>query len=122
MENNTYTGNLYFARSHDILYFKSFRFDEAKSIIEFDFYCDESRWGPYFHEGSALKRGMTHSSYTTERFRPYEKNEAEVQLSFDFETFRFLRDDDGRNFLYVIGMWQQRSKKHMFHGLLKGRE
>ena len=54
MDNNSYTGNMYFVgTTEDILGFENFRFDEAHQIIEFDFSCDESNSGSYGHEDIA---------------------------------------------------------------------
>lgn len=117
MENNAYGGNLYFVGVADVLDFQNFCFDEALQIIEFDFYCDESKSGSYGHKGTAKKTNG--HSYATERFSPHKDRKSQAQLQFDSELFRFLSDDQGEQFLYVKGTWYQGSKKRIFHGLLK---
>lgn len=116
MDHDSYTGKLYFVGSADILDFSNFRFDDSHGIIEFDFYCEESKYGPYLYECIATKTNG--SSYITEYFEPYE-NAKSVQLKFESETIKFLRDDEGQQFLYVQGYWMQgRPTKRIFHGLL----
>ena len=117
MENNSYSGNLYFVGAADVLDFQNFRFDEAQQIIEFDFYCDESNSGSYGHKGMATKTNGC--SYATKRFSPYDDLKSQSHLQFDPELFRFLSDDQDEQFLYVKGTWHQGSKKRIFHGLLK---
>ena len=119
MENNSYSGNLYFVGSADVLDFQNFRFDEARQIIEFDFYCDESNSGWYGWDEGAATRADAHS-YITKYFSPYEDSKAQARLYFEPATFRFLSNDEGRQFLHVNGTWLQGgSKKRMFHGLLE---
>lgn len=119
MENYSYSGKLYFVGSADILDFQNFRFDEVRQIIEFDFYCGESNSGWYgWDEGKATQADA--QSYTTEHFSPYEYSKKQARLYFEPATFRFLSDDDGKQFLYVKGTWLQGgSKKRTFHGLLE---
>jgi len=116
MENDSYTGKLYFVGSADILDFSDFYFDDSCGIIKFAFDCEESRSGPYGHEGIATKANG--SAYITDYFDPYE-NAKSVRLKFESERITFLRDDEGQQFLYVQGVWMQgRPTKRLFHGLL----
>lgn len=116
MDNHSYTGKLYFVGSADILNFSNFRFDDALGIIEFNFDCEESNSGPYCYEGIATKANG--SAYITKYFEPYENGKS-VQLKFESEKIKFLRDDEGQRFLYVQGYWMQgRPTKRMFNGLL----